>query len=355
MLHGSTLGWIRRTIYASVSGMLDQSSDNAALRSASPSSPDVVSELLVGMRLVGLNYRRIQISPPFGLGFGRAEARAQFHFVAKGSVFLRRPGEPDQKLETGSAVLLPHGGAHDLVSEPNVPSREIAAFCAAPLCRTVGDIKECADDVCRSKDVVIFSGCMGFELGSLNPLVAMMPEVMSVATLLDRYPEILPMLEAMEREARGDRAGFAGILARLAEVVSAFVVRAWIECGCGTATGWAAALRDPRLGRVIAAVHRDPGRDWTVADLAAEMGASRSVFAERFLEVTGVTPLRYLTDLRMRLAAQWITRDRVSIEDAAHRLGYGSQAAFSRAFKRVVGRAPGALRAGAYATADAAE
>ncbi|MBS7535615.1 AraC family transcriptional regulator [Ancylobacter sonchi] len=338
--------------------MLDRSSENAAMPFPAPPPFDVVSELLVGMRLVGLNYRRIQISPPFGLGFGGADDRAQFHFVAQGTVFLRRPGEPDQKLEAGSAVLLPHGGAHDLVSEPEVPSREIAAFCAAPLCRAVGDIKQCDDGVCRSKDVVIFSGCMGFELGSLTPLVAVMPAVMSVSTLLCRYPEMLPMLEAMEREARGERAGFAGILARLAEVVSAFIVRAWVESGCGAATGWPAALRDPRLGRVIAAVHRDPGRDWTVADLAAEMGSSRSVFAERFLDVTGMTPLRYLTELRMRLAAQWITRDRVSIEDAAHRLGYGSQAAFSRAFKRVIGHAPGAMRAGSRAgeaTSRAAE
>jgi len=104
------------------------------------------------------------------------------------------------------------------------------------------------------------------------------------------------------------------------------------------------ALRDPRLGGVISAVHRDPGRDWTVADLAAEMGSSRSVFAGRFLAVTGLTPLRYLTELRMRLAAEWIGRDRMPIDVAAHRLGYGSQAAFSRAFKRVVGVPPGAVR-----------
>jgi AraC-like DNA-binding protein len=133
-------------------------------------------------------------------------------------------------------------------------------------------------------------------------------------------------------------------LAHLADVVAAFIVRAWAESGCGEASGWVSALRDPRLGGVISAVHRDPGRDWTVADLAAEMGSSRSIFAERFLAVTGLTPLRYLTELRMRLAAEWIGRDRVPIDVAAHRLGYGSQAAFSRAFKRINGRSPGSAR-----------
>lgn len=311
---------------------------------SSSAASDVVSELLVGMRLSGLRYRRIQISPPFGLRFGSEEGWAQFHFIAVGQVYLQRPGETDQLLTAGSALLLPHGGAHDLVSQPDMPAREIATFDTAQLCQSVCDIHACSTEMCRSTDVVIFSGCMDLELGSMRPLVSLMPSVMSVDTLLERHPEILPMLETMERESRAERAGFAGILARLAEVVSAFIVRGWVECGCGTATGWIAALRDPRLGRVIAALHRDPGRDWSVADLAVEAGSSRSVFAERFLEVTGLTPLRYLTELRMRLAAQWIARDRMSIDDAAHRSGYGSQAAFSRAFKRVIGRAPGALR-----------
>jgi AraC-like DNA-binding protein len=191
---------------------------------------------------------------------------------------------------------------------------------------------------------------MEFDLGGMHPLVAVMPEVMLVGTLLERDPEILPMLEAMAREVCTERAGFAGILARLADVVSASIVRGWVECGCGDASGWIDALRDPRLGRVITALHRDPGRDWSVAELAAEMGSSRSVFAERFLAITGLTPLRYVTELRMRLAAQWIGRDHMPIEAVAHRLGYGSQAAFSRAFKRVIGRPPGTAR-----TVDRAE
>ncbi|MFT0858747.1 cupin domain-containing protein [Ancylobacter sp. G4_0304] len=326
-----------------MSGMFDHSSEESG--AIPPQAyPDVVSELLGGMRFVGLKYRRIQISPPFGVHFGSEAGRAQFHFISRGTVYLRRAGEVE-KLEAGSAVLLPHGGAHDLVSAPDLPCKTVLAFEEAPLCGTVAAINACDIDACRSTDVVIFSGCMEFELGGMTPLVALMPSVMSVGTLLDRYPELLPMLEAMERETRGDRAGFAGILARLAEVVSVFIVRAWVECGCGTASGWVAGLRDPRLARVMAALHRHPGREWTVAELASVMGSSRSVFAARFLAVTGMTPLRYLTELRMRLAAQWITREKLSIDAAASRLGYGSQAAFSRAFKRTMGYAPGAMRA----------
>lgn len=330
--------------------MVDRKSDNDGARGAASGSgsrlaADAVSELLMGMRLVGVNYRRIELTPPFGLCFGGEPGRAQFHFVACGPVLLRREDGAVHAMNTGDAVLLPRGGRHDLVSQPDRPGRDVADFAAAPLCPSVSAISACAGGDCSSPRVQVFSGCMEFDLGGMNPLIGLMPEQMFAGTLLSRYPEILPMLEAMERETRGERAGFAGILARLADVVSAFIVRAWVECGCGEASGWIEALRDPRLGRVLAAVHRDPGRDWTVAELAAEMGSSRSVFAERFLTVTGMTPLRYLTELRMRLAAQWIGRDHLPIEEAAHRLGYGSQAAFSRAFKRVTGQAPGALRA----------
>lgn len=319
----------------------------------SPPAPhDLASELLLGMRLVGVQYRRIEVAPPFGLAFGEVPERAQFHFVARGPVFLRSPGGAMHRLDTGAATLLPRGGTHNLLStpEPAQPCQDVAALRSTDLCPTVHAVQSCplGDD-----GALIFSGCMEFDLGGMQALVAAMPEVMLVGTLLDRYPELRAMLDAMERESRSPRAGSAGILARLADVVSAFIVRGWVECGCGEATGWVEALRDPRLGKVLVALHRDPGRHWTVAELAAQMGSSRSVFAERFLAVTGMTPLRYLTELRMRLAAQWIARDREPIEAVAYKLGYGSLAAFSRAFKRVVGRPPGAVRGRAAEEAGA--
>lgn len=328
-----------------------------------PDSHDLISDLLLGMRLFGVRYRRIQVARPFGISFGTVPGRAQFHFVGRGPVVLRTASESYQ-LEAGDALLLPHGGAHELLSALDVPTRAITAFETAQLCDSVTQIdtaKHC-DPAGKSKDegeatagsdeALIFSGCMELDLGGMQPLVAAMPEVMHVGTLLERYPEIRPMLDAMERESCAERAGFAGILARLADVIAAFIVRGWVECGCGDATGWVQALRDPRLGRAIVALHRDPGRNWTVAELASEMGHSRSVFAERFLAATGMTPVRYLTELRMRLASQWIARDRESIETVAYRLGYGSLAAFSRAFKRVVGQSPGAVRAQDVAAVD---
>nr|WP_245152517.1 AraC family transcriptional regulator [Allopusillimonas soli] len=299
------------------------------------------------MRLHGVNYHRVKLTPPFGLGFHAVGDHAQFHFVAQGPVHVRTEDGTLHVLQTDDAVLLPRGGRHDLLSAPDIHSRDIACFEAVVLCDGVRSVCDGAGMSCRDQDTLIFSGCMEFDLGGMHPLVGLMPEIMRVDTLLDRYPEIRPMLDAMEREARSQRAGSAAILARLADVVAAYIVRGWVECGCGDAAGWIDALRDPRLGRAIAALHRNPGKNWTLDDLAAEMGRSRAVFSERFLAATGTTPHRYLTDLRMRLARKWIDRDRLPIGDVAERLGYGSQAAFSRAFKRSTGLSPGAARTSA--------
>lgn len=307
---------------------------------ATQAAPDPVSELLMGMRLKGASYGKLLLSPPFGVGFP-AVAEARFHFVASGDLLLLpQSGEP-VPLGCGDAVLLPRGDAHALVSERGARIRPIADLPATPLCEGVCLVDAHDAGTCRSRDVLVFTGVMQFELDTMHPLVALMPQVMPVGTIAGRQPEIVPLLAAMEREMEGRRAGAAGILARLADVVAATIVRGWVESGCGEAAGWVAALRDHRLGRVLAALHHDPGRAWTVAGMAAAMGSSRTVFAERFAAATGTTPLRYLAALRMRLAAQWLARDRMPIDAVARRLGYASQAAFSRAYKRVTGVPPG--------------
>lgn len=304
---------------------------------------DPVSELLMGMRLRGASYGRLCFDPPFGIRFP-ASPEARFHFIAAGKLHLQMQDGEVQTLGCGDAVLLPRGEAHSLVSAPGVLTLSVDHFETRQLCDNVCELGSSSEDSCRRKQTLIFTGRMEFDLDTLHPLIGLMPRVMSVCELLNRQPEILPLLEAMEREMTAQRAGYAGILSRLADVVAASIVRGWVECGCGDATGWIEALRNPRLGRVIAALHRDPGREWTVAEMAAEMGSSRSVFAERFAMATGTTPLRYLAALRMRLAAQWISRDHMPIDTAARRLGYASQAAFARAFKRVIGYPPGRLR-----------
>jgi len=305
-------------------------------------TPDLISELLRGMRLSGVKYRRIEASSPFGVAFGSAPGKAQFHFVSRGTAVLRMESGATFTLGNGDALFIPNGNAHALLSDEKACVTPLAALPSEPIC---GDVSAVSCEACPdSASTVIFSGCMDFELGGMQPLIKAMPEVMMVSRLMSTWPEIHPLLAAMERESMTRQVGFAGILARLADVVAALIVRGWVEAGCGKASGWVQVLRDPRLSRAIYAMHQQPGVNWSVAALAKEAGTSRSVFAERFLSATGTTPAKYLSELRMRLAIQYINHEQQAIETVALRLGYSSLAAFSRAFKRIVGHSPGALR-----------
>ncbi|WP_460124505.1 cupin domain-containing protein [Pseudomonas sp. S2_C03] len=306
-------------------------------------SSGFINELLRGMRLSGVEYRRIQTGPSFGLGFKARSGHAWFHFLAVGNAVLRMEDGTTYDLSAGNAVFISHGAAHQLLSETEHCVDDIDSFDVSSLGDTVSAI-EAGTDSTRLPTTIIFSGCMEFELGSIHGLGKLMPGLMLIDAGGQRYPGLVPILATMEREVSAARVGFAGILARLADVVAAMVVRGWVECACGNASGLVAALRDPRLGRALLALHQHPGRDWTVAQLAQQCNTSRSVFADRFKDTIGMTPLNYVTELRMRLASQWLTLERLPIEEVAERLGYTSQAAFSRAFKRVTGKPPGLSR-----------
>jgi len=306
-------------------------------------SSDFTNELLRGMRLSGVEYRRIEAGPTFGLSFAERSGHAWFHFIAAGSAVLRLADGTTYELSAGNAVFISHGAAHQLLSDVGHDVEDIDSFDRVSLGEATTAVNAVADhDLPRP--TIMFNGCMAFEIGSLHGLGKLMPAMMLIDAGGRRYPGLVPILATMEREVTAARVGFAGILARLADVVAAMIVRGWVECACGNASGLVAALRDPRLGRALLAMHQHPERDWTVAQLAEHCNTSRSVFAERFQSTIGMTPLRYVTELRMRLASQWLTLERLPIEEVAERLGYASQAAFSRAFKRVTGNPPGLSR-----------
>ena len=302
--------------------------------------PDAISEVLLGMRLRGASYWRLRLSSPFGINF-RADDGARFHFIGQGEALLLLPDAAPRLMRAGDAVLIPRAQPHQLLSGRRVAARDFGSYEPEQICRAFCEVKDCDATACRTKDTIVLSGAMELDLVTMHPLVALMPNAMSVGALLDRQPETHAILAAMESEMAQDRPGSAGILARLADVIAALIVRGWVECGCDNASGVITGLRDPRLARVLVELHKDPGRDWDVPTMARMMGTSRSVFSDRFVTVVGVSPLRYVTDLRMRIAAQWLEQEGSSVAVVAHRMGYSSQAAFTRAFKRVIGISPG--------------
>jgi len=151
-------------------------------------------------------------------------------------------------------------------------------------------------------------------------------------------------LRLMAAEARELRPGGEAVTTRLADILVIQAIRSWIAQDPAAQTGWLGALRDKQIGRAISLIHRDPGRAWTVASLADEVAMSRSAFAARFTELVGEPVMHYVARWRMHVALTWLKDDDAPLGDLAGRLGYQSEAAFSRAFRRFIGVSPGAAR-----------
>jgi AraC-like DNA-binding protein len=295
--------------------------------------------MLRGLRLDGVDYSRCRMAEPWALAFP-AEQAARLLFVSNQGCWLRYGEGQWLEMKAGDAVLLPHGGAHVLASDRSLAPTPQGACARAPICENLFAMDGGgAGQVC-----VLFWGSLHFNIDPMHPLIQLMPDVMQACNLEQHEPAIPHLIEAMARETALDRVGAAGILARLADVLAASLIRTWVEHGCGEATGWLAAVRKPDVGRVLSAIHLNPERDWSVAELAKVMGASRSGFAKRFAEALGETPARYVLRVRMNQARLWLTRDKMRVSVAAERLGYESEAVFSRAFKRVLGAPPSRFR-----------
>jgi AraC-like DNA-binding protein len=304
-----------------------------------PITGDPLTDILRGLRLEGVRYGRCEMKEPWGIEFPAQEA-AHFHFIGRKDCWLKQPDGEWVEMKAGDAVLLPSGAAHVLASDPQAQTWPIAGYQVSELCRDV----YCLSSEGRRPGTLLFNGVMYFNLDNLHPLLGMMPAVMRTHGLDAQEPAVAHLLDAMAREVTMERVGAGGILARLADVLAATIIRAWVEGDCGDSAGWIAAVRDRDIGRVLAAIHLEPHREWTVEILARMMGASRSGFAERFTGIVGQPPLKYVTEVRMHQARQWLSRDRLKISVVASRLGYESEAAFSRAFKRVIGAPPSHFR-----------
>lgn len=311
---------------------------------------DTLTEILLGLRLDGVEYGRCVMHEPWAIAFP-PKREASFHFIAQGHCWIRTQTTDWMRLNPGDALLLPRSTFHVLASSPEVPTIDVDALARTVVSENlflVNDDKSSHKVIAEDETAahILFCGMMRFNLDPLHPLLAMMPDVMRACDLAQRDPAVLVMLEAMEREIALDRIGACGILARLADVLAASIIRAWVECASSGASGWIAAVRCPQIGRVLAAIHNQPEREWSVAELAAVMGASRSSFVEKFSHAVGETPAKYVARVKMFQARHWIAHEGMRMATVASRLGYDSEASFSRAFKRIIGHPPSEARVG---------
>lgn len=313
--------------------MHDSSSDEQAL------SPDALSEVLQDLRITDGSYGRCELSRPWGIDLPPV-AQARFHFVVSGPCWLRAPKRGWMELRAGDVVLLPRGTGHALADKARGPVKPLEDM---PL-EEIGDRTYEMRAGGAGSQTILVCCSVGFDQPAVNPLLDLMPPMLLVRGGGAEDPVLPVLLDAMAEEVLAKRVGAATVMTRLVDVVITRVIRAWVESRGEDTEGWLAAIRDPQIGRALAAIHQRPGGRWSVESLADVARMSRSIFSERFASVVGVPPARYLARWRMHIASGWLLRDRVTVAEAAARLGYESEAAFSRAFKRFSGVPPSSVR-----------
>jgi AraC-like DNA-binding protein len=314
---------------------------------------DVLSEVLHAVRLSGAVYFDFELSSPWvaeappsrevaHLVMPGAQRVIEFHLIARGSCWGAIAGGEPIRLQQGDIIGFPQGDAHVLSSSPGLrelPDRSIFVRPPTPLpihYRIGGGGADQARIVC------CFLGC---DDRPFNPLLAALPQVIHVPAVAhgETAAWLGTLLDLASSEARGGRPGSDNVLARLSELLFVEAIRYHLGTLSAAETGWLAGLREPLVARALTTLHGSPAEAWTVQRLAREVGASRSVLAERFTTLLGQPPMQYLALWRMQLASRRLL-DGESVAAVASAVGYESEAAFSRAFKKLVGASPSAWR-----------
>jgi AraC-like DNA-binding protein len=334
---------------------------------------DVLSDVLRVVRLSGAVFFTADFSSPWAIEspipdmlasavMPEAECIVLFHILVDGECEVECQGHPRTRMASGDVIVFPRGDQHTMRSHD--------AGQAAPLASIFSPGE-------HDEPPQLSYGGGGrtsrFVCGYLNcdqrfsPLVESLPTMLLVRSRDDysaveavdasgSRPTVVPQgssnwlgttLKFTVNEARAARPGNVAILGRLTELMFVEILREYMQRLPISQGGWFAAVNDPHVGKALRLLHADPVRDWTVDALAREVALSRSVLAQRFAELVGEAPMRYLANWRMQLAKQMMREGTRNIQEVATRVGYDSEAAFNRAFKRATGSPPAAWRKGA--------
>jgi AraC-like DNA-binding protein len=302
---------------------------------------DVLTDVLETVRVVAACYGRLEATAPWGIRVRPGED-AKFHVVLEGHARLMVDGVAEPiELSAGDIVALPHGHAHSLLDDPDIAAQPLEELL---VCRPRGD-----NSVLRvgggGQSSTIVSGRFRFEDRRNNPLLSVLPPVITLRGEMGKSVRWLePTLKFIACEAQSGRPGSQTVIARLADVLFIQIVRGHLASLPVNGSGWLGALADAQIGAALGYIHQSPEQDWTVQSLASKVAMSRSAFASRFMRLVGEPPLSYVTRWRMQKAASMLRDGKQTLAEVAAGVGYDSEAAFSKAFKRAVGSAPGAYR-----------
>jgi AraC-like DNA-binding protein len=315
---------------------------------------DALSDVLRAVRLTGAVFFNLDVKAPWVAETPTAGECVpyvmpdagyliEYHVVTRGRCWAGlTDGDPVQ-LEAGDIIVFPRGDAHVLSSQPGMRFKpDMSQFEGAETTQLPfvmqfgGEGPEEAGIVC---------GFLGCEARPFNPLLVALPRFMHLpASSPHRSAWLNHIIQAAMDESINKRSGGESVLGRLSELMFIEVVRSYIQTLSAEETGWLAGLADRHVAAALNAMHGKPSQAWTLEELAKMAGLSRSAFAERFTQVLGQPPIQYLTDWRMQLATGLLANTKDSIAQVACQVGYESEAAFSRAFKKLIGSPPAEWR-----------
>lgn len=281
-----------------------------------------------------------------------AEHVLAYHLIAKGAGWAATEGEPPVPLAGGDIVMFPRGDRHVISSAPGMKPRPDDSDWRIttrddPKPITVayhhGVLRPGAPMPAEEASTVVVCGFVGCDMRPFNPLIGALPRLLHL-TAGGVGAWVASVLDQAVAESRQSRAGSAAVLERVSEMVFVDAARRYLESLDEGASGWLAALRDRYVGKAIGLLHERPAEPWTVDELGRRVGLSRSALHERFIDLAGQPPMQYLTNWRMQLGAGMLREGSATVATIAQEVGYDSEAAFSRAFKRLVGQPPAAWR-----------
>lgn len=303
-------------------------------------SVDPLGEALHALRLSGTFYCRSELTAPWGLELPPMSESLMFHIITEGSAWLTFPNGEHYLLERGDFALVPRCSGHSLTDAPDTPAINLFDY-ERPL---LGPRYELLEIKGGGASAAMICGLGSVKDPAAERMISLLPRIIRMQAATPGNEWLRSSVQLMTAEARNLGPGGDAVITRFSDILVVQAIRHWFQTDPRAQAGWLGALQDSQVGRALSLIHRDPTQPWTVESLADAVGVSRSGLAARFSDLVGQTPMSYLRQWRFEVARNWLRDTDHTLAEMADRLGYESEASFSRAFKKATGQTPGSVR-----------